>query len=54
MLGKEDKSKTQMKAFDLFMSLPDELIIDMLKYDREGLYIICAVIGMELSKKINF
>lgn len=51
MLVKEDNFIKNIKAIDVFMSLPDELIIDMCKYDKEGLLIMCLAIGIELFNK---
>jgi hypothetical protein len=33
------------------MALPDELIVDMCKYDKEGLLIMCLAMGVELFNK---
>jgi len=51
MLGKDGNFINEVKALDVFMALPDDLVIDMIKYDREGILIMCIAMGVELSNK---
>ncbi len=51
MLVKGDNFTKDIKAVDVFMALPDELIVDMCKYDKEGLLIMCLAMGVELFNK---
>lgn len=51
MLGKDGNFINEVKALDVFMALPDDLITDMIKYDREGILIMCIAMGVELSNK---
>lgn len=48
MLGKEDSSLKDATALDVFMALPDELVMNIMKYDKEGLYMMCLALSMEL------
>jgi len=47
MLGKEDK----LSALDVFMTLPDELVMGMVKYDKEGLYMMCLALAIGFLDK---
>lgn len=47
MLGKEDK----LRALDVFMTLSDELIIGMVKYDKECVYMMCLALAIEFLDK---
>lgn len=49
MLGEEDKSS----ALDIFMTLPDELVMGMVKYDKEGTYIICLALAIDFLDKTS-
>jgi hypothetical protein len=51
MLGKDGNFINEVKALDVFMALPDDLVTDMIKYDREGILIMCIAMGVELSNK---
>ena len=51
MLGKDGNFINEVKALDMFMALPDDLVTDMIKYDREGILIMCVAMGVELSNK---
>jgi hypothetical protein len=51
MLGKDGNFINEVKALDVFMALPDDLVTDMIKYDREGILIMCIAMGAELSNK---
>jgi len=51
MLGKDGNFINEVKALDVFMALPDDLVTDMIKYDREGILIMCMAMGVELSNK---
>jgi hypothetical protein len=53
MLGKDGNFINEVKALDVFMALPDDLVIDMIKYDREGILIMCIAMGVELSNKTS-
>jgi hypothetical protein len=47
MLSKKDK----LSALDVFMTLPDELIISIIKYDKEGIYMMCLSLAIEFLNK---
>jgi|LakMenEpi03Aug12_release.lakeMendotaPanAssembly.Ray.scaffolds.fasta_scaffold1135355_2 hypothetical protein len=51
MLDKEDSLFKDAKALDVFMALPDELVIDIIKYDKEGLYMMCLALTIEFLNK---
>ena len=51
MLGKDGNFINEVKALDVFMALPDDLVKDMIKYDREGILIMCIAMGVELYNK---
>jgi hypothetical protein len=53
MLGKDGNFINEVKALDVFMALPDDLVTDMIKYDREGILIMCIAMGVELSNKTS-
>jgi hypothetical protein len=46
----EDKDvNTPITALKFFMSLPDELLLNMIQYDFEGIYMMCLALGLELN-----
>ena len=46
----EDKGvNNQLTTLGFFYSLPDELLLDMIKYDPEGVKVMCFAIGLELN-----
>jgi hypothetical protein len=47
MLDKEDN---QVNALEVFMSLPDELIMSIVKYDSQGLYMMCLSLGLHFIR----
>lgn len=46
----EDKGvNNQLTALGFFYSLPDELLLDMIEYDPEGVKLMCFTLGLELN-----
>ena len=46
---KSKKNQQAITAMETFMSLPDELLIEMIYKDPEGINIMCMALGIELS-----
>ena len=46
---KDTKIKKPVTAMETFMSLPDDLLIEMIYKDPEGINVICMTLGIELS-----
>jgi hypothetical protein len=46
---KDTKLKKPVTAMETFMSLPDDLLIEMIYKDPEGINVICMALGIELS-----
>jgi len=40
-------------ALEVFMSMPDDLLVAMLQRDPEGIQIMCLALGIELSNAKN-
>lgn len=51
MLGKEDNLFKDTTALSIFMALPDELIMNITEYDKEGLYMMCLALSIEFLDK---
>ena len=46
----EDKdASTSITALEFFLSLPDDLILNILEHDPEGMYMMCLALGLELN-----
>lgn len=43
------KNQQAITAMETFMSLPDELLIEMINKDPEGIDVICLALGIELN-----
>jgi hypothetical protein len=41
--------KDPITALEFFNMLPDELLLDMIKYDPEGVKAMCFALGLELN-----
>jgi hypothetical protein len=48
-MDKDTKIKKPVTAVEVFMSLPDDLLIEMIYKDPEGINIMCMALGIELS-----
>ena len=48
-MNKDTKIKKPVTAMEVFMSLPDDLLIEMIYKDPEGINIMCMALGIELS-----
>ena len=46
---KSKKNQQAITAMETFMSLPDELLIEMIYKDPEGINVICLALGIELN-----
>jgi hypothetical protein len=46
---KDTKIKKPVTAMEVFMSLPDDLLIEMIYKDPEGINVMCMALGIELS-----
>jgi hypothetical protein len=49
LMIKDTKIKKPATAMETFMSLPDDLLIEMIHKDPEGVNVICMALGIELS-----
>jgi hypothetical protein len=46
----EDKdANNSITALEFFLSLPDDLILNIIEYDPEGIYMMCLTLGLELN-----
>jgi hypothetical protein len=46
----EDKDvSVPITALEFFLSLPDDLILNILEYDPEGMYMMCLALSLELN-----
>ena len=52
MLDKEDNQQP-ITALDAFNTISDELLIDMIRYDRSCLYMMCLALGVGFFEKEN-
>jgi hypothetical protein len=49
MTIKNKSGNIPITTLEFFMSLPDDLILNMIVYDPEGIIIICLALGLELN-----
>jgi hypothetical protein len=53
MLDKEDSQYSPNTALEAFNTISDELLIDMIRYDRSCLYMMCLALGVGFFEKEN-